>query len=147
MLEFKHPIPVVIPEEGKEGYAIYVVNSGTFENDVWCVALCEGGIIRHYTTNQLRMYANATFTIKKEHDMTDKIVQQIVQKYEQRSDVGIRKYGTTLENNNTDNFFNHLLEELMDASLYIQKIMDIIKNEPNDTVLGEKIRDMVRQKV
>lgn len=147
MLEFKQPIPVVIPEEGKEGYAIYVTNSGMFENDVWCVALCDSGIIRHYTTNQLRIYANATFSIKKEDNMKDKIVQQVVEKYQQRSDVGIRKYGTTLEGNNTDNFFNHLLEELMDATLYIQKIMEVIRNEPNDTVLGEKIRDMVRQKV
>lgn len=147
MLEFKQPIPVVIPEEDKTGYAIYVTNSGMFENDVWCVALCDGGIIRHYTSDQIRLYANATFTIKKEHSMKDKIVQQVVDKYQQRSDVGIKKYGTTLEGNNKDNFLNHLLEELMDATLYIQKLIDVIKSEPNDTVLGEKIRDMIREKV
>ncbi len=147
MLEFKQPIPVIIPKEGKEGYAIYVTNSGMFENDVWCVALCDSGIIRHYTTNQLRIYANATFSIKKENDMKDKIVQQVVDKYQQRSEKGIEKYGTTLERNNSDNFFNHLLEELMDATLYMQKIIDVIKSEPNNTVLGEKIREMIRQKV
>jgi len=64
MLEFRNPIPVVV-EEHKDGYAIYVTNSGTFENDVWCVALCETGEVRHYTSNQIRMYANATFEIKK----------------------------------------------------------------------------------
>jgi hypothetical protein len=64
MLEFKKPIPVII-EEDKEGYAIYVTNSGTFENDVWCVVHCDGGIVRHYLTNQIKIYKNETFNIKK----------------------------------------------------------------------------------
>jgi ATP-dependent RNA circularization protein (DNA/RNA ligase family) len=64
MLEFKNPIPVVV-EDNKNGYAIYVVNSGMLENDVWCVVLCEGGIVRHYTTEQIRIYHNATFEINK----------------------------------------------------------------------------------
>lgn len=63
MLEFKKPIPVIV-EGNKEGYAIYVTNSGMFENDVWCVALCEGGIVRHYRTDQIKIYYNRTFDIK-----------------------------------------------------------------------------------
>jgi hypothetical protein len=64
MLEFKHPIPVIV-EDGKEGYAIYVSNGGTFENDIWCVVLCEGGIIRHYQSDQIKIHKNATFGITK----------------------------------------------------------------------------------
>ena len=52
----------------------------------------------------------------------DKIVQQVIKKFEQRSEVGIRKYGTTLEENNNDDFINHLQEELMDAILYLEKV-------------------------
>ena len=63
MLEFSKPIPVVV-EGNKEGYAIYAVNSGMFENDVWCVVLCEGGIVRHYATDQIRIHYNSTFGIK-----------------------------------------------------------------------------------
>jgi len=63
MLEFKQPIPVIV-EDDKEGYAIYVTNSGMFENDVWCVVLCEGGIVRHYRTDQIKIYYNRTFDIK-----------------------------------------------------------------------------------
>lgn len=63
--EFKNPIPVVV-EGNKDGYAIYVRDSGTFENDVWCVALCDSGIVRHYLSDQIKMYANATFGIKKQ---------------------------------------------------------------------------------
>ena len=64
MLEFKQPIPVVV-EGNKDGYAIYVSNSGMFENDVWCVVLCEGGVVRHYQTDQIKIWANATFGITK----------------------------------------------------------------------------------
>ena len=53
----------------------------------------------------------------------DAIVESVVAKYLRRSKVGIDKYGTTLEENNTDNFLLHLQEELMDASLYIEKLM------------------------
>lgn len=75
--------------------------------------------------------------------MRDRIVDDIINKYHERSQVGIAKYGTTLESNNTDNFFNHALEEAMDFSLYIMKIIDIVKTTPNDAELGEKIRKMV----
>lgn len=67
MLEFKNPIPVIV-EDGEEGYAIYVTNSGTFENDIWCVALCKGGHIRHYRSDQIKLYFNLTFGINKEND-------------------------------------------------------------------------------
>lgn len=64
MLEFKNPIPVIV-ENTKEGYALYVTNGGTFENDIWCVVLCDGGIVRHYRTDQIRMHNNATLGVKK----------------------------------------------------------------------------------
>jgi uncharacterized protein (UPF0297 family) len=59
--------------------------------------------------------------------MRDQIVEQVVQKYQERSAVGIRKYGTTLEGNNTDDFLEHALEEAMDFSLYIMKIQSVLK--------------------
>lgn len=61
--EFKNPIPVIA--EDKEGYALYVRDGGTWENDVWCVVLCENGVVRHYRSDQIRMHYNATFDIKK----------------------------------------------------------------------------------
>jgi hypothetical protein len=67
MLEFRNPIPVVTID-GKEGYAVYVNSGGTYENDIWCVALCEGGDIRHYRSDQIRMHFNATFEITKRAD-------------------------------------------------------------------------------
>jgi len=63
--EFSNPIPVVT-EQGEDGYAIYVQSNGMFENDIWCCVLCNGGIIRHYNTSQLRIYQNLTFNITKD---------------------------------------------------------------------------------
>ena len=76
--------------------------------------------------------------------MQDKIVTQVLRKYQKRSRIGIGKYNTTLESNNADNFFKHAQEEAMDFSLYLEKIMQIVKETPNDAELGAKIRMMAR---
>jgi len=65
MLEFKNPIPVFIIDTSQSGYAIYVTNGGTFENDIWCVVSCDGGNIRHYRSNQIKIHNNLTFNINK----------------------------------------------------------------------------------
>jgi len=82
--------------------------------------------------------------------MKDQIVEQVINKYHMRSDVGIKKYSTTLESNNKDNYLKHLQEELMDATLYIQKLMDqnreiteLVKSIPNNEELGANIRRMI----
>jgi hypothetical protein len=76
--------------------------------------------------------------------MKDKIVEQVVEKYQTRSAVGIRKYNSTLENNNSDDYLLHAQEEAMDLSLYLEKLITLVREEPDDTVLGAKIRKMVR---
>jgi hypothetical protein len=43
----------------------------------------------------------------------------------QRSMVGQKKYGTTLDENNQDDFLEHLKQELLDAVLYIEKLKRI----------------------
>lgn len=83
--------------------------------------------------------------------MTDTIVENVVDKYYRRSAMGQLKYGTTLEGNNQDNYLKHLQEELMDATLYIEKLQSLgqeitrlVKLYPNDADLGEAIRKMIR---
>jgi hypothetical protein len=55
---------------------------------------------------------------------TDAILTKVMTKYYDRSEMGIKKYGTTLENNSLPlmEWLNHLQEELMDATLYIEKL-------------------------
>ena len=83
--------------------------------------------------------------------MSDQIVLEVIEKYAQRSEIGIAKYGTTLETNNKDNYLKHLQEELMDATLYLQKLLSLnieltklVNETPNNAELGEKIRRLVR---
>ena len=56
-------MPVVIKENNAEAMAIYVVQGGTFENDIWTISLCDGGDIIHVRTDQIKMYNNKTFDI------------------------------------------------------------------------------------
>ena len=62
--------------------------------------------------------------------MLDKHVNSVVVKMQQRSEQGIRKYGTTLERNDLEfiDWLTHLQEELMDATLYIERIKDDVSN-------------------
>jgi hypothetical protein len=83
--------------------------------------------------------------------MHDRIVEQVIIKYRKRSDVGIKKYGTTLDGNNTDNFLVHLQEELMDASLYVEKLLtfnkqvtELVNSTVNDWELGQKVRNLIK---
>lgn len=57
--------------------------------------------------------------------MFDSIVESVKNKYTSRSIKGIEKYNTTLDDNHTDDFLKHLQEELMDATLYIEKQLSV----------------------
>lgn len=54
----------------------------------------------------------------------DPIVERVVRKYRERSDIGIQKYGKTLTRTDLDfgDWLTHLQEELMDATLYIERL-------------------------
>jgi len=58
----------------------------------------------------------------------DKVIKSIIKKINDRSVVGIKKYGTTLHQNNTDDFLVHLQQELMDGINYIEKLIQQKKN-------------------
>ena len=60
----------------------------------------------------------------------DSIVESVVEKYKQRSILGQKKYGTTLDRQDlsSDQWLTHLQEELMDATLYIEKLKSMISH-------------------
>ena len=60
----------------------------------------------------------------------DPVIEQVVAKLRQRSLVGEKKYGTTLETNQNRDpnyWLTHIQEELMDAVNYIEKLKTIIQ--------------------
>ena len=60
------------------------------------------------------------------NEFQDKFVDRVKNKYTQRSIVGYKKYNTTLERTDVDvlGWLNHLQEELMDATLYIERLKE-----------------------
>ena len=67
----------------------------------------------------------------------DPVVERVVDKFISRSDVGYEKYKVTL-NDDPSNIFawiNHLQEELMDATLYLQKLKESTTAELQEALL------------
>ena len=60
-------------------------------------------------------------------EQLDSVVKSVIGKFAKRSAVGKEKYGTTLDREDLTNieWLTHLQEELMDATLYIEKIKKI----------------------
>ena len=56
--------------------------------------------------------------------MTDSIVESVLNKFKERSEEGINKYGVTLDRKDLSplEWLIHLQEELMDATLYIERL-------------------------
>jgi hypothetical protein len=80
--------------------------------------------------------------------MRDKITKAVIEDLKSRSERGIKKYNTTLSENNKDDFMNHAYEEALDLAQYLKKEMSIIPTiqklielYPNNMELGAVIRN------
>ena len=71
---------------------------------------------------------------KKEIKFRDPVVERVVDKFISRSDIGYKKYGTTLHEERTTKlkgllkYLQDIQEELMDAVLYIQTAREEIED-------------------
>ncbi|CAB5224283.1 hypothetical protein UFOVP387_51 [uncultured Caudovirales phage] len=63
--------------------------------------------------------------------MKDTIVESVIEQFKQRSEVGINKYGVTLDREDLKalEWLQHLQEELMDATLYVQKLKEKLNDK------------------
>ena len=77
-------------------------------------------------------------------EFRDPVVQSVVNKFVDRSDVGFKKYAKTLRDDKSDLFtwLNHVQEELMDATLYIQRLKEEIGNLREERLLRDAIHDL-----
>jgi hypothetical protein len=68
--------------------------------------------------------------------MKDTIVESVIEQFKQRSEVGINKYGVTLDRTDlsTLQWIQHAQEELMDATLYIEKLKKKLKQYEKQTI-------------
>jgi hypothetical protein len=62
-------------------------------------------------------------------EIKDKIVLRVLARFSERSNVGIKKYNTTLERNDlsTLEWLTHAQEEAMDFVLYLERLKDELK--------------------
>ena len=71
--------------------------------------------------------------------MRDKIIKQVVEKFKERSDIGYKKYGVTLHDDEPSlhKWLNQLQEELMDAVNYIEKLKMETSNALEEKILKD----------
>ncbi len=79
------------------------------------------GLIRYYMEKE-------NITISRE--TTDSVVFSIIKQFQQRSEVGMAKYGVNLDRTDLTmlQWIQHAQEEHMDAILYLEKIKQIEQN-------------------
>ena len=90
--------------------------------------------VKWLTEHTLRM-------TKRTINFRDPVVERVVNKFVNRSDVGFEKYGTTLQEERTlkmkglQKYLNDIQEELMDAVLYIQTARDELQNLNEESLI------------
>ena len=83
---------------------------------------------------------------RKSYGFRDPVVKNVVDKFVERSDVGYKKYGSTLDDErrlkmkNLQGYLNDIQEELMDAVLYIQAAREELRDLSEEALI-DKYRD------
>ena len=67
----------------------------------------------------------------------DKVIERVINKIKSRSDVGYKKYGVTLhdDDQSLETWLTHIQEELMDAVNYIEKAKSVLCDEIEECML------------
>ena len=81
---------------------------------------------------------------KQKIEFRDPVVQSVVNKFVVRSDVGFAKYKKTSRDDDSYVFvwLNHLQEELMDATLYLQRLKEEISTLREEKALLRELNDI-----
>ena len=88
---------------------------------------------------------------KRTINFRDPVVERVVNKFVDRSDVGFNKYGTTLEDERRikmkglQKYLNDIQEELMDAVLYIQAARDELQDLNEESLIQRCIDDDIEE--
>jgi hypothetical protein len=69
---------------------------------------------------------------EKEGGRMSEIEDKVITKIKQRAEAGFKKYGTTMQRSDLtfNEWLTHLQEELMDACVYVERIMLLTDNSP-----------------
>ena len=75
--------------------------------------------------------------LSKMNNIRDKVIERVINKIKSRSDVGYKKYGVTLHDDEQtlETWLTHIQEELMDAVNYIEKAKLVLCDEIEECML------------
>ena len=77
--------------------------------------------------------------LSKMSKIRDKVIERVINKIKSRSDVGYKKYGVTLndDDQSLEVWLTHIQEELMDAVNYIEKTRQALRSEVEEMYLKD----------
>ena len=75
--------------------------------------------------------------LSKMSNIRDKVIERVINKIKSRSDVGYKKYGVTLHDDeqSLETWLTHIQEELMDAFNNIEKAKSVLSYEVEESML------------
>jgi len=87
-------------------------------NGLWTGRMIDSAV---WTTNNT---GKEVMRIDANGNIVDTVVRSVIKKFQDRSNVGIEKYGTTLDRKDIDfdGWAEHLQQELMDGILYLERL-------------------------
>jgi len=87
--------------------------------------LCNESKGIHFWENEDSIWTtDDLYVIFNKEQMKDTIVESVIEQFKQRSEVGIKKYNTTLDRTDLNRlqWLQHAQEEAMDLILYLEKL-------------------------
>ena len=88
---------------------------------------------------------------RESYGFRDPVVKNVVDKFVKRSDVGYKKYGSTLDDErrfkmkDLQGYLNDIQEELMDAVLYIQTAREELRDLSEESLIQRCIDDDIQE--
>ena len=88
---------------------------------------------------------------RESYGFRDPVVKNVVDKFVKRSDVGYKKYGSTLDDErrfkmkDLQGYLNDIQEELMDAVLYIQTAREELRDLSEESLIQRCIDDDIEE--
>jgi hypothetical protein len=115
------PIKVKVTKQNKESFVGTVIESLTNTYKIGYY-----GTIWDYEHFELHEETSETY-------LKDSIVESVINQFKQRSEVGIKKYNTTLDRTDlsTLDWIEHAKQEAMDFILYLEKLKSQFNNLKN----------------
>jgi hypothetical protein len=81
---------------------------------------------------------DTTYDVKIKYVSESETLKSVIKDLTDRERVGFQKYGTTVDRNDLSEqeWLQHAYEEMLDAAMYLNKIMSLRKNQ-NGSLIGD----------